>query len=194
MGTATDTSDSSGARGAHRVRPNFLTRTATDDAAQLDHRFSMMSPSAEPTSAPPLATHPELPENPYQPQSLGSPAAPREHAFTRKILGKLTGAQEFKFSDTFPIEPRRSSRGNMAVVDPTSSISQMQDETETKGQGVSAAGTRTGVMPRPVGGQGKLGTFSGVFVPTSLNVLSILMFLRFGLILGQSGFLGMMCT
>lgn len=38
----------------------------------------------------------------------------------------------------------------------------------------------------------KLGTFSGVFVPTTLNVLSILMFLRFGFILGQSGVLGMM--
>ncbi|KAF3934122.1 hypothetical protein ABW19_dt0210240 [Dactylella cylindrospora] len=38
----------------------------------------------------------------------------------------------------------------------------------------------------------KLGTFSGVFVPTTLNVLSILMFLRFGFILGQSGILGMM--
>lgn len=38
----------------------------------------------------------------------------------------------------------------------------------------------------------KLGTFSGVFVPTTLNVLSILMFLRFGFVLGQSGVLGMM--
>ena len=47
-----------------------------------------------------------------------------------------------------------------------------------------------------VGGQSnsssKLGTFAGVFVPTSLNVLSILMFLRFGMIIGQSGILGMM--
>ncbi|KAK7205702.1 amino acid permease-domain-containing protein [Myxozyma melibiosi] len=32
-----------------------------------------------------------------------------------------------------------------------------------------------------------MGTFSGVFVPTTLNVLSILMFLRFGFILGQVG-------
>lgn len=39
---------------------------------------------------------------------------------------------------------------------------------------------------------GKLGTFSGVFVPTSLNVLSILMFIRFGFILGQTGLLGML--
>lgn len=38
----------------------------------------------------------------------------------------------------------------------------------------------------------KLGTFSGVFVPTTLNVLSILMFLRFGFILGQGGILGTM--
>lgn len=36
----------------------------------------------------------------------------------------------------------------------------------------------------------KLGTFDGVFVPTALNVLSILMFLRFGFILGQMGILG----
>ncbi|SCU99467.1 LANO_0F01926g1_1 [Lachancea nothofagi CBS 11611] len=36
----------------------------------------------------------------------------------------------------------------------------------------------------------KLGTFEGVFVPTTLNVLSILMFSRFGFIIGQMGVLG----
>lgn len=40
----------------------------------------------------------------------------------------------------------------------------------------------------------KLGTYSGVFVPTTLNVLSILMFLRFSFILGQTGVLGMLGT
>ncbi|KAG7192804.1 uncharacterized protein KQ657_001259 [Scheffersomyces spartinae] len=38
--------------------------------------------------------------------------------------------------------------------------------------------------------EGKLSTFEGVFLPTSLNVLSILMFLRFGFILGQMGIIG----
>lgn len=46
--------------------------------------------------------------------------------------------------------------------------------------------------PRPIGGDEKLDMFSGVFVPTCLNVLSILMFLRFGFILGQAGVLGIM--
>ncbi|KAG6007207.1 hypothetical protein E4U21_006226 [Claviceps maximensis] len=36
----------------------------------------------------------------------------------------------------------------------------------------------------------KLGMVSGVYIPVCLNIMSILMFLRFGLILGQVGFLG----
>lgn len=38
----------------------------------------------------------------------------------------------------------------------------------------------------------KLGTVSGVYIPVCLNIFSILLFLRFGMILGQIGLLGML--
>ncbi|KLU84947.1 hypothetical protein MAPG_03981 [Magnaporthiopsis poae ATCC 64411] len=44
----------------------------------------------------------------------------------------------------------------------------------------------------PARGQNKLGVTSGVYIPVCLNILSILMFLRFGLILGRIGLLGML--
>ncbi|KAI5305223.1 Mevalonate kinase [Ascosphaera pollenicola] len=47
-------------------------------------------------------------------------------------------------------------------------------------------------LATPPAHSAKLGTFSGVFVPTTLNVLSILMFLRFGFILAHGGVIGMM--
>ncbi|POR39200.1 Vacuolar cation-chloride cotransporter 1 [Tolypocladium paradoxum] len=39
---------------------------------------------------------------------------------------------------------------------------------------------------------GKLGLMSGVYIPVCLNIMSILMFLRFGFILGQIGFMGIL--
>ncbi|KAL4808972.1 amino acid permease-domain-containing protein [Aspergillus unguis] len=51
---------------------------------------------------------------------------------------------------------------------------------------------KDGEKHRPPGNSDKFTTFSGVFVPTSLNVLSILMFLRFGFILGQAGLVGIL--
>lgn len=44
----------------------------------------------------------------------------------------------------------------------------------------------------PSRGGSKLGVVSGVYIPVCLSILSILMFLRFGLILGQIGLLGML--
>lgn len=39
---------------------------------------------------------------------------------------------------------------------------------------------------------GKLGVANGVYIPVCLNIVSILMFLRFGSILGHIGVLGML--
>ncbi|KAM5345034.1 hypothetical protein ACJ41O_010896 [Fusarium nematophilum] len=38
----------------------------------------------------------------------------------------------------------------------------------------------------------KLGTVSGVYIPVFLNIMSILMFLRFGIIIGKIGFIGIL--
>lgn len=46
--------------------------------------------------------------------------------------------------------------------------------------------------PAKVAGGSKLGAVSGVYIPVYLNILSILMFLRFGHILGQIGFIGIL--
>lgn len=46
--------------------------------------------------------------------------------------------------------------------------------------------------PEALNKRTKLGVTSGVYIPVCLNILSILMFLRFGLILGQIGLLGML--
>ncbi|KAL6913468.1 hypothetical protein FSST1_011228 [Fusarium sambucinum] len=42
------------------------------------------------------------------------------------------------------------------------------------------------------GHSNKLGSISGVYIPVFLNIMSILMFLRFGLIIGKIGFVGML--
>lgn len=47
-------------------------------------------------------------------------------------------------------------------------------------------------MDQQMGKKHKLGVVSGVYIPVCLNILSILMFLRFGSILGQIGLLGIL--
>ncbi|KAI9892887.1 MAG: hypothetical protein M1814_001046 [Vezdaea aestivalis] len=158
--------------GTRRDRPAFLARTATDDASQLDGRSSVRSddgPKNYGTTSLSKATSARNVGNPYEPLDDSSSPQPRPHFFAERVLGYFG-------VDWDSSKSRESTAG---PGDPKSS------EDETKGP-------KMGALPRPVGGSEKLGTFSGVFVPTSLNVLSILMFLRFGFILGQSGVLGMM--
>lgn len=67
-----------------------------------------------------------------------------------------------------------------------------QNEDSTSASAVTMVATSTLEKPPTGGTHFKLGTFSGVFIPTTLNVLSILMFLRFGFVLGQTGVLGIL--
>lgn len=168
-----------------RTRSNFLTRTATDDAAQLDRRLSK-APSTTDERRPLLPSGTST--KPFEPITSSTRPSPRHHQTTKNMLGYFDGINDR------PSPRRRSSSGWRK-----SGQGQLADISLTgqmlKNAGIkegNTPGPKVGSMPRPVGGSGKLGTFSGVFVPTTLNVLSILMFLRFGFILGQSGVIGMM--
>ncbi|KAI9797028.1 MAG: hypothetical protein M1833_005861 [Piccolia ochrophora] len=132
-------------------------------------------------------THSEEPQNPYEPRTNATEPEPRRHSLTKKVLGALPGRKPSVASNT----RRKSTQGHHVLGDCSMTAQMHQDGDDKQTNGV-AQPPRTGAMPRPVGGTEKLGTFSGVFVPTSLNVLSILMFIRFGFLIGQGGVLGVM--
>lgn len=156
-----------------RKRPAFSTRSAPEDDSRLaptelssdSSRRGQFSPSAV--------------DNPYQPLNVAS--RPVKRARTNELLQSVfrllsnphRGDNGSLFSQRLPEEQPTSEAAARIAAD------QKPDRSKSKG--------RTGS-----GGTKKLGTFSGVFVPTTLNILSILMFIRFGFILGQSGVLGMM--
>lgn len=163
---------------APRKRPNFSTRTAAEDVARL-------APSDSPNASPLLANRgfdlwATQSASPYEPLNARSPPSPRDHTLARKLFGGLfgwwdRGGNQQEQDGAGPSLLRHASltgevhRGHNG------------DRKERHAQKARASETSE-----------KLGTFSGVFVPTTLNVLSILMFLRFGFILGQSGVLGML--
>ncbi|KAF2655346.1 hypothetical protein K491DRAFT_778779 [Lophiostoma macrostomum CBS 122681] len=163
----TDAADAPGTRRRMPLRShsNFATFTARDDAEQLDRRSSVF-PNPSPNEETPL-----LPSDSARIHHSG-----QEHDGNGEERDHGMDSMRDWFSRTFHTsrfkpggDGQQEDKGAPDVVKP-----------------------RPGAMPRPIGGTSKLGTFAGVFVPTTLNVLSILMFLRFGFILGQTGVVGMM--
>ncbi|KAK5076837.1 hypothetical protein LTS08_006008 [Lithohypha guttulata] len=103
--------------------------------------------------------------------------SPPEQRQTPLAVAQAVGHALPQESSSSP-PPRRTSRNGLTEID--------HDIT-------SNTGSKASRKPKPaINVATKLDTFSGVFVPTSLNVLSILMFIRFGFILGQAGLLGML--
>ena len=185
---------SSWTRGTHsQKRPTFTTRTATDDAAQLGRRFSMSSPAHEQPlkqSQNGLDLAQLSPMDPDEnPESVQREQGSRTHTlggWISSVFGYLLPGGALENGERKAGGTRNEGElgeGN----GPSDTTPLLADKDRTK-----ANIPRAGHKFRPPRQEEKLGTFSGVFVPTTLNILSILMFIRFGFILGQGGFLGTM--
>jgi solute carrier family 12 (potassium/chloride transporters), member 9 len=172
----------------------FRTRTATNNGRELViDQERAQSPSKTQDSHHPIPDTPD-PPNPYDPATNDTVPPPRRHSFTRKLLHLSDGANDSEASSHLRRRSASGQRKSQSAYDTEeqSLIPRIFHSSERKKGDVETPVPKPGLGPRPVGGHHKLGTFSGVFVPTCLNVLSILMFLRFGFILGQGGVLGMM--
>lgn len=171
--------------GSTRQHSNFQARSARDEAGELNRRFSMLvdeSPSPS-ERARPLKSN--KPYNPYEPATNATTPPPKDHSRTRKLL-HLPSPDGANGSSNMR---RRSTSGRRKTTPHTigddSLTVQMHNAAESKRANGDSSTPKPGLGPRPIGGDEKLGMFSGVYVPTCLNVLSILMFLRFGFILGS---------
>lgn len=158
-------------QGSTRSYSTFMTRSATDSGSELARRSSLSARSPEEFST--------------VRRSVRSNGTYETAEGERNDEASADGLLHRLLSHIIP--DRKSNQddaGQKGHRMHTQSVSTAKDEAPTK--------LKSGLDPRPVGGSAKLSTFAGVFVPTTLNVLSILMFLRFGFILGQSGVVGMM--
>ena len=163
-------------KGSARQHANFQARTATDDHGELNRRSTLIQ-GEQPTNSTLYGTEePEDSQNPYEPATNSSAPQPRLHSFTRRFL-KIPISD----NDSSKLRGRSTSRRRHDA-----RTVQMNNEAESKRANGDPVAPKAGLGPRPIGGSEKLGMFSGVYVPTCLNVLSILMFLRFGFILGNS--------
>lgn len=178
-----------------RTRSNFLARTATDDAEQLERRYSMFPPPSPQEETPLLdvSTHSGRMNNPYEPvDDDGSQTDEQpQSTFLQRLFSSGKHGASQSHSGREGSGGNRKTTGNPVMAE-DSLTAQMHAHPGDKRHSVDVGKPRPGAFPRPVGGTSKLGTFAGVFVPTTLNVLSILMFLRFGFILGQGGVVGML--
>lgn len=131
-----------------RTRSNFLTRTATDAASQLDRQVSAM-PQTPNQNTP---SRSGLLDNPYEPRTEASAPLPRQHLSTKRVLKSLDGIVDS------PTPARRS----FSTREPSYSLhrhSMPGPQAYANVDSKDRTSPRIGALPRPAGGSAKLGTF-----------------------------------
>lgn len=176
-------SNDSTSQGTIRRHANFQSRTATDDANVLNRQSTIIQEDGQSTITNAANPQSEESQNPYEPATNSSNPPPKQHSLTKRLLHLTDSTNE-------PSKMRKRStsgrRKSHSVATPQDLLTlHKNNEAENKKANGNSTVPKTGLGPRPIGGMEKLGLFSGVYVPTCLNVLSILMFLRFGFILGR---------
>ncbi|GLI73064.1 hypothetical protein PoHVEF18_001273 [Penicillium ochrochloron] len=157
-----------------RRRPNFSTRTPEEDVARLDPNESE---GAAPAGRAGLLHWPPTLWSRHQGVTSTEPAEHRRHL----VQNPFHGISEW-WNKKIDHGPGHEDAGVEGLSTSAGPFRDNSADRKDKHMHRSRSFEETK----------KLGTFSGVFVPTSLNVLSILMFLRFGFILGQAGLLGIL--
>lgn len=158
-------------------RSNFTTRSAQDDSHQLQRRWSISQISSQDESDPLLAAGAR--QGRLRSASRGSEGFGTFFSNLlergRTFVASTPASRAASVAPSLTPSGRRKHHGKHG-----------HERAHSRGRASGADSSKSG------NASSKLGTFAGVFVPTTLNILSILMFLRFGFILGQSGVLGMM--
>ncbi|CAG8164954.1 unnamed protein product [Penicillium salamii] len=162
-----------------RRRPNFSTRTAQEDVSRLAPGDSAHATADERTRL--LPWPPTRWARPYEPMNSTERSENVQSSSTSDYFHGISKWWNKRTSD----DPEGGNNGDSTSQHLSLSAGPLRDSSADK-KDKNAHRSRSFDEPK------KLGTFSGVFVPTTLNVLSILMFLRFGFILGQAGVLGIL--
>ncbi|KAJ5170495.1 uncharacterized protein N7500_003278 [Penicillium coprophilum] len=161
-----------------RRRPTFATRTAQEDVSRLDPEDSVNATPNERTRL--LPWPPIQSDRPHEPVNSQESENQRHSSPIHYFRGLFRWWHKRADHDQ-----EQETSGDTSSQNVYLSAGPLRDSRADKKD-------KSGHRSRSVDEPKKLGTFSGVFVPTTLNVLSILMFLRFGFILGQAGVLGIL--